>query len=61
VAFFHDGNHDARIECLPTCTGPGNPAKYAPVLAGEHLMAKLMGPRLLQQSEAQQTTGGRLS
>jgi hypothetical protein len=30
------------------------------VLAGEHLMAKLMGPRLLQQSEAQQTTGERL-
>jgi hypothetical protein len=31
------------------------------VLAGEHLMAKLMGPRLLQQSAAQQTTGTRLS
>lgn len=61
VAFFHDGNHDARIECLATCTGPGNPPKYAPVLAGEHLMAKLMGPRLLQQSEAQQTTGSRLA
>jgi isopenicillin N synthase-like dioxygenase len=61
VAFFHDGNHDALIECLPTCTGPDRPPRYAPVLAGEHLMAKLMGPRLLQQSAAQQTTGTRLS
>ncbi len=60
VAFFHDGNHDALIECLPTCTGPDNPPRYAPVRAGEHLMAKLMGPRLLQQSDAQQTTGTRL-
>ena len=60
VAFFHDGNHDARIECLPTCTSADNPAKYAPVLAGDHLMAKLMGPRLLTESQAQQTTGERL-
>ncbi len=60
VAFFHDGNHDALVECLPTCTDPDNPPRYAPVLAGEHLMAKLMGPRLLQQSDAQQTTGTRL-
>ena len=60
VAFFHDGNHDARIECLPTCTSADNPAKYAPVLAGDHLMAKLMGPRLLTESLAQQTTGDRL-
>ncbi len=61
VAFFHDGNHDALIECLPTCTGPGNPPKYAPVLAGDHLMAKLMGPRRLTDSQATQTTGDRLT
>jgi isopenicillin N synthase-like dioxygenase len=50
VAFFHDGNYDARIQCLPTCTGPDNPPKYEPVTAGEHLMAKLLGPRTLQPS-----------
>ena len=28
-----------------------NPARYRPVTSGEHLMAKLMGPRLLRPSE----------
>ena len=50
VAFFHDGNHDALVECLPTCTSSSNPPKYPPVLAGDHLMAKLLGPRTLQPS-----------
>jgi isopenicillin N synthase-like dioxygenase len=60
AAFFHDGNHDALIECLPTCLEPGAMPKYAPVIAGEHLMAKLMGPRLLTSSVAADTTAGRL-
>jgi isopenicillin N synthase-like dioxygenase len=50
VAFFHDGNYDASIECLPTCTSADKPAKYPPVRAGEHLMAKLLGPRTLSTS-----------
>ena len=60
AAFFHDGNHDALIECLPTCTGPGAPPKYEPVTAGEHLMRKLLGPRTLQHSTAVDTAGDRL-
>lgn len=36
LAFFHNANWDARIECLP---GLGEP-RYAPVLAGRHLMSK---------------------
>jgi isopenicillin N synthase-like dioxygenase len=60
VAFFHDGNYDARISCLPTCTSPDNPPKYLPVTAGEHLMAKLVGPRTFTQSQTtNDTTGGR--
>jgi isopenicillin N synthase-like dioxygenase len=51
VAFFHDGNYDALIECLPTCSSPDNAPKYAPIRAGEHLMAKLLGPRTLQASK----------
>ena len=51
VAFFFDGNHDALVECLPTCVSAENPAKYPPVLAGDHLMAKLLGPRTLSTSE----------
>jgi isopenicillin N synthase-like dioxygenase len=60
VAFFHDGNHDALIECLPTCTSPERAPRYSPVLAGEHLMAKLMAPRLHVPSTAADTTAGRL-
>ncbi len=40
IAFFHQPNYDARIECLETCRGPDNPPKYAPVTSGEHLLAK---------------------
>ena len=40
MAFFHNANWDAVIECLPTCSGPGNPPRYPPVTAGRHLMDK---------------------
>jgi len=36
LAFFHQPNYDALIECLPSCQGPGNPAKHPPVTSGEH-------------------------
>lgn len=61
VAFFHDGNHDALVECLPTCTDADHPPRYAPLTAGEHLMAKLLGPRTFTASVAAQTTGDRLA
>jgi isopenicillin N synthase-like dioxygenase len=61
VAFFHDGDWDAVIECLPTCHDDAHPPKYAPVTAGDHLMGKLLGPRTLRASVAADTTGGRLS
>lgn len=59
AAFFLDGNCDAVIECLPTCSSVDKPARYAPVTAGQHLMAKLMGPRLLRASDAVDTSGDR--
>ena len=39
-AFFHMANWDARIECLPTCLGPGESPRHEPVLAGPWLMQK---------------------
>lgn len=45
AAYFHDGNIDAVIAPLPTCVGPGRPARYEPVTVGEHLRAKLAGSR----------------
>ena len=59
AAFFLDGNWDAVIECLPTCTTSSNPPRYPPVTAGDHLMAKLIGPRLLRASDAVDTSGDR--
>lgn len=59
VAFFLDGNYDARIECLPTCCSSEEPARYLPVSAGEHLFAKVLGPRTLTMSNAMDTTGDR--
>jgi isopenicillin N synthase-like dioxygenase len=59
AAFFLDGNWDAVIKCLPTCTSAADPPRYTPVTAGDHLMAKLMGPRLLRASEAVDTAGDR--
>jgi isopenicillin N synthase-like dioxygenase len=41
IAFFHNPNPDALIECLPGCCDAAHPAKYAPILAGEHLRMKV--------------------
>lgn len=40
IAFFHQPNWDAEIACLPTCLGPGETPKYAPILSGPHLASK---------------------
>lgn len=61
VAFFHDGNYDALVACLPTCQSADNPPRYPPVRAGDHLMAKLLGPRTLTASAAVSTVGDRIS
>ena len=59
MAFFHDGNYDARIACLASCTSPSNPPRYDEVLAGDHLRQKLLGPRTMTPSTAAQTVAGR--
>ena len=41
VGFFLHPNYDARVECLPTCADAEHPPRYAPILAGEHMLAKL--------------------
>ncbi len=60
TAFFFDANWDAVIECVPTCTDARHPPRYSPVVAGEHLMAKLLGPRTLTASTATNTAADRL-
>lgn len=61
VALFLDGNYDAPIETLPTCIDDEHPQHYPPTTAGEHLMAKLMGPRTLAPSAATSTVGDRIT
>lgn len=34
IPFFHQPNFDALIECLPSCTSPGNPARHPAVTSG---------------------------
>ena len=58
IAFFHEADYDALVTVMPTCTSADNPPRYEPVTAGEHLMNKLMGPRTLQKSNADQTAVG---
>jgi isopenicillin N synthase-like dioxygenase len=40
IAFFHNANWDAVIDCIPTCLGDGEAPRYEPVTAGTHLMSK---------------------
>lgn len=57
MAFFFDGNWDCLVAPLPTCVSADRPARYEPVLAGDHLMAKVLGPRTLTASAAASTVG----
>jgi isopenicillin N synthase-like dioxygenase len=41
VAFFGDPAADALVACLPSCTGPGSPPKYAPITYGAYLERRL--------------------
>lgn len=40
LAFFHNPNPEAVVACLPNCSGPDRPARYAPITAGEFLRQK---------------------
>lgn len=41
MAFFHQPNWDAEIECLPNCASADNPQRYAPTRSGPWLRAKV--------------------
>ena len=58
IAYFHEANYDAIVTVMPTCVGPDGVVKYQPITAGEHLMNKLIGPRTMQPSRADQSTLG---
>ena len=42
LIFFHNPNYDAEVVCLPGCSGPDNPPKYAPTTSGGHLRSQFV-------------------
>jgi isopenicillin N synthase-like dioxygenase len=40
MAFFHNANFDAKIECIPTCRDADGNQKYGAVEAGDYLMQR---------------------
>ena len=40
IAFFQNIDPDHLVSCIPSCTSPTNPPKYADILAWDHLMSK---------------------
>jgi len=59
LAFFDDADHDAVVACLPTCTSAADPPRYVPVVAGEHLAAKLLAGRTSTPTSTGDTLGER--
>ena len=51
IPYFFDTDMDAVIECLPTCTGPGNPPRYPPERYGDYLMNRLDRNYAYRQAE----------
>lgn len=41
IGFFHQPNHDALIQCIPTCLREGEAPRYAPITSGEHRLMKV--------------------
>ena len=53
LTFFQHPNWDAVVECIPTCAGPGNPSKYPPILAGEHMHRRMLAARIPPERRAE--------
>jgi isopenicillin N synthase-like dioxygenase len=59
IPFFHEGNFDSYVECLPTCTDADNPPLYPPITGGDHVFEKAMASRVLRKADADSTVGDR--
>ncbi len=42
MPFFVGPNGDTEVAVLDCCCGPGNPARYPPVIAGRHIQERLL-------------------
>ncbi|HUY20114.1 MAG TPA: 2-oxoglutarate and iron-dependent oxygenase domain-containing protein [Candidatus Binataceae bacterium] len=41
IAFFHESNYDATIECLPNCSTVERPPQYPPISCGDYVRERL--------------------
>ena len=49
LTFFHQPNHDALIECIPTCRREA--PKYAPITSGAHLESKRVAMQVVRTGD----------
>jgi len=54
IARFLDCEPDLVVECIPSCVGDAGPPRHEPVVAGEWLMAKVVGGRQRARTELPQ-------
>jgi isopenicillin N synthase-like dioxygenase len=40
IVLFYNPSYSTRVECVPTCITPGQPAKYEPCIAGQYRIAR---------------------
>jgi len=50
MAFFHQPNYDAVIQCLPTCADANRPPRYRTTTSGEHVWMKINKHREIERS-----------
>ena len=60
AAFFHDGNADAVVACLPGCAATPADVLYPPITVGDHIAAKLAGSRGLELNRDAEREASRL-
>jgi isopenicillin N synthase-like dioxygenase len=52
MAFFHQPNYDAVIECLPTCASVDRPPRHSRTTSGEHVWMKITKHRTPELTQA---------
>jgi isopenicillin N synthase-like dioxygenase len=52
IPYFFGPNFDTLIEVLPTCRGPGRPARYEPVTSGAYILSRFDDTFAYRKEEA---------
>lgn len=59
LAYFFDPQFDTVVECLPSCTGPGNPPRYERTTWGEYLTARFDANHAYRKARASSAPAAR--